>query len=101
MRDLSADTSPEHKLRGIYDRIARLSLVETDVLRLMIREALVSSERLARLIKRFEQGHIPLVLKTLHEGVAAGDFDPELHVAVLLSATATLAFLPQIAHRLI
>jgi TetR/AcrR family transcriptional regulator len=99
--DLSADTSPEQKLRGIYARISRLTPVETDVLRLVLREAMVSSQRLARLIRRFEQGHIPMMLAALRDGVAAGDFDSRPHIAVLLASTLTLAFFPQIAHRLV
>jgi AcrR family transcriptional regulator len=98
-RDLSADTSPAEKLRGVFSRMARLSDVELDTVRLVMREALVSSARLVRLAQRFEQGHVPLVLKTLRDGIAAGDFDPELDLAVLLSATASLAIFPQVLHR--
>jgi AcrR family transcriptional regulator len=99
--DLSADISPEDKLRRIYGRMSRLSPTEIDVVRLVLREAMVSSARLSRLAQRFEQGHVPLVVKALRDGIAQGTFDPGLHLAVLLAATASMAVLPQVLHRLI
>jgi hypothetical protein len=74
---------------------------EFAVVRLMLREALISSDRLTRLARRFEQGHIPLVLQTLIEGAGAGRLDRDTALPVLVVSTVTLALLPQILHRLI
>lgn len=98
---LKADVPPEQRLVRLYQRIARIDDREFQIVRLIMREALISSSRLTRVAERFQQGHVPLVLAALSEGVASGRLDPELHPAVLAAATASLAVLPQILHRLI
>lgn len=86
---------------ALYARIARLDPHELDVLRLVMHEALVSSERLGHVAKRFEQGHVPLVVQMLVRGTARGELNAALHPAALLAATATLGIMPQLAHRLL
>jgi AcrR family transcriptional regulator len=98
---LRADVPPEQRLARLYHRVARMDDREFQVVRLIMREALISSSRLTRIAERFQQGHIPLVLATVAEGVATGRNDPQLHPAVLVAATASLGLLPQILHRLI
>jgi AcrR family transcriptional regulator len=93
---------PAPELIGaLYARIARLDAHELDVLRLVLREALVSSERLGQVAKRFEKGHVPLVVQMLIRGTSQGELDATLHPAALLVATATLGIMPQLAHRLL
>lgn len=93
---------PAPELIGaLYARIARLDPHELDVLRLVMREALVSSERLGQVAKRFEKGHVPLVVQMLIRGTVQGELDATLHPAALLVATATLGIMPQLAHRLL
>jgi AcrR family transcriptional regulator len=54
--DLTGILSPEHevseRLRGVYQRVAKMSEEEFDVIRIVIREAMVSSERLQKGICR-------------------------------------------------
>jgi hypothetical protein len=50
---------------------------------------------------RFEHGHVPLVVTELVRGVAEGRLRGDLHPAILAAATASLAVLPQILHRLV
>jgi AcrR family transcriptional regulator len=95
------DVPPEQRLLRIFERAARFSDRELEVVRLIMREALVSSERLARLASRFEHGHMPLVFDVLTEGVQSGRIARELHPAVLAAATFSLAMLPQLLHHLV
>jgi hypothetical protein len=92
---------PEARLLRIFERAARFDDRELQTVRLIMREALVSSERLTRLASRFEHGHMPLVFDVLGEGVQSGRIDRELHPAVLAAATFTLAMLPQLLHHLV
>jgi TetR/AcrR family transcriptional regulator len=98
---LASDLTAEQRLARLFERIARLDEREFEVIRLVMREALVSSARLSKLATRFEQGHIPLLLHTLQDGIQAGDFDAQLPLPALLVATVALGFLPQVAHRLV
>jgi hypothetical protein len=93
--------APEQRILKLYERVAAMDEREFAVVRLMLREALISSQRLTRLAARFEQGHVPLVMRTLAEGAAAGRFDPQAHPAALVVASISLALLPQILHRLL
>lgn len=96
---LSPQAPPEQRIARLYDYAARLGDDELDVVRLVLREALVSSARLQRVARRFEHGHVPMVMRTLREGVASGRFDAELPPAAMLVATFLLALLPQVLHR--
>jgi len=93
------DVAPEQRIARIFDRAARTSERELDVMCLIMREALVSSERLSRVVQRFERGHVPLVLGTLSQGVQAKRFDSSLHPAVLVASTISLAMFPHVIHR--
>ena len=95
------DVPPEARLLRIFERAAKFDERELEVVRLIMREALVSSERLGRVASRFEHGHMPLVFEVLSEGVRSGRIDPSLHPAVLAAATFSLAMLPQLLHHLV
>jgi AcrR family transcriptional regulator len=106
LADIERILTPENQtapdaIGALYARIASLSAHEVDVLRMMLREALVSSERLGQVAKRFEKGHVPLVLQMMLRGVQAGELSATLHPAVMLIATAVLGVMPQLAHRLL
>jgi len=98
---LAGDVTPEQRLTRLFERIARLDEREFEVIRLVMREALVSSTRLGKVARRFEQGHIPLLLRTLQDGIQAGRFSTQVPLPALLVATVALGFLPQVAHRLV
>jgi AcrR family transcriptional regulator len=103
LADLEAALAPgpsvRERLRRIFRRIAVLSDEELTVIRLVLREALVSSARLDRLLARFLRGHLPLVMSLLREGVRDGTLDGNRHVLVLMMATFALAGPPQFVRR--
>lgn len=98
---LRADVPSEQRFARMFERVAAIDEREFQVVRLIMREALVSSTRLTRLAQRFAQGHVPLVIQALAEGMQQRRFDPEANPIVIAAATAALAVLPQIAHRLV
>jgi hypothetical protein len=51
---------------------------------------LASQARLERLLVRFRRGHLPLVVKLISDGFAAGVFDPRLPPALVLVAMVML-----------
>jgi len=103
LADLAAALAPGppvvERLRALFQRVAVLSAEELDVVRLVVREALVSSARRDRLIERFLRGHVPLVLGLLDEGVRAGVLASGRPLPLLLMATFTLAGPPQVIAR--
>jgi AcrR family transcriptional regulator len=98
---LAPDGSTRDRLRRVYRRIARASDDEVAILRLVAREAMVSSARLGRLVERARQGHVALALEALRAGVRAGDVRADLHPLLLMMATFALAGPPQIMRRLL
>ncbi len=103
LRDLDAvvsiDAPVDERLRRASARLGEVSEIELAVLRLVVREALISSSRLDRLFERFTRGHIALLTRTLLEGVAGGAIDPARPIAVLLVASLALVAMPQILRR--
>jgi AcrR family transcriptional regulator len=89
----------EERLLRLFERIASLTDEEVETLKLVVREALVSSARLDRLVARFMRGHIPLLVRTLSEGIADGTLDRARHPFVLLLSTFGLAGPPQLIRR--
>jgi TetR/AcrR family transcriptional regulator len=78
------------RLRALAERIAAASDDEQQVMRLVLREALTSPARLTRLIRRFQRGHIPLLVDLVRDGLAAGVFRADLPPAFLLAAIVAL-----------
>ena len=98
---LADDVDPEARLLRAYQRVAAMSEDELTLVRLLLREALVSSKRLEHIAERFRKGHLPLVAKTLFEGVQSGTFRSDLHPAALFASTFALAIMPQLVLRLL
>jgi len=98
---LGSDVPVVERIRRLYERIGRLDPEEGMVLRLVAREALVSSSRLERILERFQRGHIPLVLRTVADGIADGTLDRERHPFLLLASVVALGTVPQILARLL
>ena len=95
----------EDRVRGLYRRLGALTEDEREVVRLVIREILVSPARLGRLVKRFQRGHLPLLAQLAEDGVKAGVFRKDLSPALLLAAIGCLggpaqAFLSVISEHL-
>jgi len=98
---LGPDVPVVERIRRLYERIGRLDAEEMMVLRLVAREALVSSSRLERLLERFQRGHIPLVLRTVADGISDGTLDRQRHPFLLLAAVVSLGTVPQFLARLL
>ncbi|MFO0758023.1 MAG: TetR family transcriptional regulator [Byssovorax sp.] len=96
---LAHEASAEERIRLFFRRFARMSDEELMVIRLVVREALVSSARLSRLVDRFSKGHMPLLARALLEGVGAGELTDRHHPAVLVISTLALSMVPQVMRR--
>src|SRR5690606_7035067 len=81
---LSVEAPIEERLARLYARFARISQRELEIIRLVVREMLAPSPRLARLIHRFQHGHLPLVQDALAAGLAEGRLDPRFPLSLLL-----------------
>ncbi|MBK7400678.1 MAG: TetR/AcrR family transcriptional regulator [Myxococcales bacterium] len=88
------------RLRDAFAHIGSASDEEIEVVRLIVREALVSSTRLDRIVERFQRGHLPMVLRTLADGFERGEIDPSIPLPFALMCTAGLGFVPQIMRRI-
>jgi AcrR family transcriptional regulator len=87
LADLLAALDPalpvEERIRRLYTRIGAVTEEEVLVIRLVLREALVSSKRLDRIFELFWRGHVPLIFKLIGDGIAGGTFDDRIHPAVV------------------
>lgn len=88
------------RLERMFARAAAMSDAELTVIRIVLREALVSSVRLRKIFRRFSRGHLQLVSATLMEGMASGEVRRDLPPLLILGATMALGLLPVIARRL-
>jgi AcrR family transcriptional regulator len=95
---LDPDQSVEERLRRLYARFATLDKADFETLTLVLREALMSTERLSRIAARFERGHLPLMVGLVRDGVADGSMRADAHPMALMAATFMLALAPQLAH---
>jgi AcrR family transcriptional regulator len=100
-RLLAPETSVNERLGRLFERVATVSDEEVEILRLVALEGLLHSVRFQRLVERFLRGHVPLILKTLLDGVRDRVLDERRHPIVLLLATFGLAGPPQLIRRAI
>jgi AcrR family transcriptional regulator len=98
---LAPEQSVRERIRRLYERVGRLDDEELMVLRLVVREALISSTRLERILSRFERGHLPLVFRTIGDGIADGTLDPKRHPLLLAGALLGMGGAPQILRRVL
>jgi AcrR family transcriptional regulator len=96
---ISGERTFEARVRALYDRFGAMSDAEFTVLRLVLREAMVSSERLDRVLDRLMHGHAPAMLALLADGIGAGEVGADVHPAAALVAMAALAVVPQVMLR--
>jgi AcrR family transcriptional regulator len=96
---LAPEGTVEERLARLYQRLAQVTDDEVEMLRLVVRDVLTSSTRFERLLNRFLRGHVPLVLRTLMDGLSDGTFDRRHHPLVLFFATFALAGPPQVIRR--
>lgn len=97
---LNGELSEEQRFLALYLRLSQLSEDEFQVVRLVLREALVSSTRLASIGRLFFRGHAALVMRTVAQGIDAGRLRADLPPLLLTAASMLLGFMPQVARRM-
>jgi AcrR family transcriptional regulator len=96
---IAGDDPVRERLRRVFVRMGRTSERELEVVRLVVREALLSSTRFRRIVGRFMRGHVPLILQTIADGVSRGELDPSVPGPMLLIVPLGLGGLPQLLRR--
>lgn len=96
---LSPEHAPQERMRGVFQRVATMNEEEFDVIRIVIREAMVSSERLQKVVARFSAGHLPLVLRMVQDGMMSGTLRNDLPLPAMVAAIGVTAIFPQLAAR--
>jgi AcrR family transcriptional regulator len=103
LRDFEAALTPDAPvaecLRRLSTRVGSMSDEEFDVMRIVLKEALVSTERLGGLIRRFSAGHVPMVLAALQRGVQSGELGDRIPLPILAAAVAGIMVVPQFVRR--
>jgi AcrR family transcriptional regulator len=87
------------RLARVFARIGGASEDELEVVRLVAREVLLSSERFQRVFARMQRGHLKMLLDALAEGVRSGEIDGEIPAPLLLLSTLALGAMPQFVRR--
>ena len=96
---LSPDAPVEERIRRLYVRVGQVDEAEFKVMRLVVREALISSTRLDRLLQRFLRGHIPLAMSAVADGIAEGKLRNDIHPALFMMAMFAVGGPPQLFGR--
>jgi AcrR family transcriptional regulator len=96
---LAADAPARDRIRRMYVRVGAVSDLELSIVRLVIVEALTSSNRLELLVHRFQRGHIPLVIAALGDGIREGSVDPNKSPALAFICTLALGGAAQLISR--
>lgn len=96
---LSAKTPVRERLAQAFARLGEASDEELDVLRLVVREALLSSDRFRAVLGRFRTGHIALLVRTLAEGIEQHELADGPPLPILLVATMGIGGVPQVIRR--
>jgi len=95
------DVPVRERVERLYGRVARVTDDELLVVRLVLREALTSNTRFARLRERFQAGHVPLIARLIADGYASGAFDRNVHPMLAMLSLAGLAVVPQVIRRVL
>jgi AcrR family transcriptional regulator len=96
---LGGESTTRERLHRAFVRIGNVADDELAVLRLMAREALVSSRRFQQILERSRRGHFRAITTALARGVARGEIEPTLPIPLLLVCTMALGGAPQILRR--
>jgi AcrR family transcriptional regulator len=84
------------RVERLYSCLGSFDERERQVLRLIVREALVSNERLKGVFERFQRGHLPLLLQLVMDGSAGGHVAPSHHPLVAMICLGAIGALPQL-----
>lgn len=98
---LAEDLPPEKRIEKLYVRVATMSEREFDVVRLIIREGLVSSSRLSKIAERFRAGHLPMVLGLILSGTSTERFRQDVPPVGILASMMANGIFPQLLRRLV
>jgi AcrR family transcriptional regulator len=96
---LGGDGPTRERLVRAFVRLGEASDDELEVVRLVAREALLSSVRFRRIFARAQRGHLKLMLEALAVGVARGEVDAAVPPPLLLLSTLAMGALPQFVRR--
>ncbi|MGE0322928.1 MAG: TetR/AcrR family transcriptional regulator [Polyangiaceae bacterium] len=91
----------EERLYRAFSLIGTLEPYELEVGRIVVREMMTSTERRARLLERFQRGHLPLIVSTMLQGLQERKFDPKLPLPVLMTSAVAVGTLPQFILRVL
>lgn len=99
---LRAPKTLRERLTTAFSRLGAASNEELEVIRLVLREALLvpASPRFAKLLARFRQGHFAVLLQTLADGVNDGELDGSIPLPLLMISTFAMGGVPQILRRI-
>ena len=90
---LTADAPLRDKLARVMRRFASGSEAERAVMRIAVRDMLVSPSRRARLFERFQRGHIPLVLGAMVRAEQSGELRTDVPTTMKLFSAGAVAVL--------
>jgi AcrR family transcriptional regulator len=96
---LAGDDPVRARLERVFARIGRANDDELAVIRLVVREALLSSERFGRVFARMQVGHVAMILAAIGQGIERGEIDATIPPPLLLLACLGLGALPQFVRR--
>lgn len=96
---LGGGGSAEDKLARVYARLWSMSDDEATVVRILLREGMVSAARVQKVAERFLRGHIPLLLGLLQEGREGGELRRDQALPAQLMAVVALGLMPALAVR--
>ncbi len=100
-RALAPDAPFDDQVLRFYTRLAALDDEEFRVMRMVIREALVSSPRMPALFQRFAAGHIPVVFGAVARAAQQGALRDDVHPALVLLAMISTGMVPQVFLRVV
>jgi TetR/AcrR family transcriptional regulator len=96
---LAGEAPVRERLERVFARIGRASDDELAVVRLVVREVLLSHERFGRVFARMQRGHVGMLLSTLADGIARGEIDERIPPPLLLLSCLGMGALPQMVRR--
>jgi AcrR family transcriptional regulator len=98
---LAGDDPARDRIQRAAERLGAASETEIEVMRIVVREALVSSERIAKVMARFRRGHVGMLMATVMDGMQKGEIDASIPLPVAAICAGAIAIVPQIAHRVL
>lgn len=98
--DLVAALDPsqpvETRIRALYARAGSFSAEEHKFLRLVLRESLLSSQRMERVLTRTVDGHLPLVAQLVLDARRDGLIAPDQSLVGAMMVLFSVGFMPQV-----